>query len=338
MQRFMHCVIAAALTLSAMTAQAQTIVFKPDLKNFKALDLSNKKDKAARYFPVWDEADLYEDEGLLYYNVNLGYDMPLQQLYQGILGTPNDKNEVGRVILIDLNKDGATDALVCLGSYGSDHTLYYDAYVWDEDNFGGLFTLVENFRNIPNPGLHKETSCIIGTKGTHREVWGWDSKTEIVKYSEDIVPQADGAATNDKDEIVNRMTALYDVIAQRKEEGTGRFACHTWWDMVAAVEQKDAGEAEIGFFNDDLWTQMQDENPDKFELRDIKFEELDVEKGSALVDFVLYSSIQTVHQKFRFCREDGDWRVHDIIRFFPDGDGKETESDLMKAMQNYLKE
>ncbi len=41
---------------------------------------------------------------------------------------------------------------------------------------------------------------------------------------------------------------------------------------------------------------MQDTNPDYFEVRDVKFEELDVEKGTALVDFVLWSSIQTVRE------------------------------------------
>ena len=43
---------------------------------------------------------------------------------------------------------------------------------------------------------------------------------------------------------------------------------------------------------------MQDDNPDDFEVRDIKFLQMDVENGTALVDFVLWSSIQTVHQKF----------------------------------------
>ena len=65
---------------------------------------------------------------------------------------------------------------------------------------------------------------------------------------------------------------------------------------------------------------------------------MDVENGTALVDFVLWSSIQTVHQKFEFCREDGDWRIHDIIRYYTDSDGIETESDLMESMRNYLAE
>ena len=55
-----------------------------------------------------------------------------------------------------------------------------------------------------------------------------------------------------------------------------------------------------------------------------------------MVDYTLYSSVQTVHQKLRFFREDGDWRVHDIIRFYTDSDGKEVQYSLMKSMQDYL--
>lgn len=142
----------------------------------------------------------------------------------------------------------------------------------------------------------------------------------------------------EKEEIVGRIKNLYDTIAQGNEEGLSRFACHTWWETVAAVEKKDANVPEIGFFNDDLWTQMQDSNPDHFEVRDVKFDRLDVEKGTALVDFVLWSTIQTVHQKFEFCREEGDWRVHNIIRLFTNADGQEEESDLLKAMTAYLAE
>ncbi|MBR4380731.1 MAG: YARHG domain-containing protein [Bacteroidaceae bacterium] len=140
-----------------------------------------------------------------------------------------------------------------------------------------------------------------------------------------------------EEDIVGRIRELYDVIAQKKED-INRFACHTWWDTIAAVDRKDADVEEIGFFNDDLWTQMQDDNPDAFEVRDIKFLELDLNKGTALVDFVLWSSIQTVHQKFEFCREEGDWRVHNIIRYYTDSDGKEAEDDLLEAMIKYLAE
>ena len=83
---------------------------------------------------------------------------------------------------------------------------------------------------------------------------------------------------------------------------------------------------------------MQDGNPDEFETRDIKFESLDVEKGKATVSFTLYSSIQTVRQKFEFCREDSKWRVHNIIRFYNGENGEEEESNLMEEMKNYLDE
>ena len=140
-----------------------------------------------------------------------------------------------------------------------------------------------------------------------------------------------------KEEIVGHIKELY-AGTDRIGESNERFACHSWWETVAAVDKKDADLEEIGFFNDDLWTQMQDSNPDDFEVRDIKFQQLDVEKGTALVDFVLWSSIQTVHQKFELCREDGDWRIHNIIRYRTDSDGKEVELDMMKEMRNYLAE
>ena len=141
-----------------------------------------------------------------------------------------------------------------------------------------------------------------------------------------------------KEDIAGIIKELYAAATQNTSDIDQRFACHAWRDTVAAVEKKDANLPGIGFFNDDYWTMMQDSNPSNLEARDIKFEELDVEKGIALVDYTLYSSVQTVHQKLRFCREDGDWSVHDIIRFYTDADGKEVQSSLMESMQNYLAE
>ena len=43
------------------------------------------------------------------------------------------------------------------------------------------------------------------------------------------------------------------------------------------------------------------DNPDDLKARDIQFEQLDVEKGTAMVSFILHSSVQTIHQKFTFC-------------------------------------
>lgn len=139
------------------------------------------------------------------------------------------------------------------------------------------------------------------------------------------------------EEIVDHIEELYETIAKHPED-TKRFACQTWWDAVEAVDKRDSELEEIGFFNDDLWTQMQDTNPDEFEVRDVLFEELDVEEGTALVDFMLWSPIQTVHQKFRLCQEEGDWRVHDIIRIFKDADGDEMHIDMLEEMTHYLAE
>ena len=138
--------------------------------------------------------------------------------------------------------------------------------------------------------------------------------------------------------IVDHIEKLYETIAKHPERSLKRFACQTWWDAVEAVEERDAELEEIGFFNDDLWTQMQDTNPDEFEVRDVLFEELDVEEGTALVDFVLWSPIQTVHQKFRLCQEEGDWRVHDIIRIDEYDDGDERQIDMLEEMTHYLAE
>lgn len=138
--------------------------------------------------------------------------------------------------------------------------------------------------------------------------------------------------------IVDHIEKLYETIAKHPERSLKRFACQTWWDAVEAVEERDAELEEIGFFNDDLWTQMQDTNPDEFEVRDVLFEELDVEEGTALVDFVLWSPIQTVHQKFRLCQEEGDWRVHDIIRINEYDDGDERQIDMLEEMTHYLAE
>ena len=162
------------------------LVFTPDLKNDKPLDLSDGKDEAAKYIPYWDETFYEEDEeeGVVRYNLSLGYDRPLQQLCQVLPGKPANKNEVGRVVLFDVNKDGHIDALVCLGRYGVNKDLYYDAYLWDEEYY--VFSRVENFREIPNPGIDKKTSNITSHIGSDREIWLWKgkNKTKIVKKVE----------------------------------------------------------------------------------------------------------------------------------------------------------
>ena len=163
------------------------LVFAPDLKNDKPLNLSDVKDDVEKYIPYWNEDDVYqedEEEGVVRYNLNLGYDRPLQQLFQDLPGTPANKKEVGRVILIDLNGDKHTDALVCLGRYGVNKDLYYDAYLWDNEYW--VFGLVGNFREIPNPGIDKKTSNITSHIGSDVEIWLWKGKdkTKIVKKVE----------------------------------------------------------------------------------------------------------------------------------------------------------
>ena len=161
------------------------LVFEPDLKSDKPLDLSDGKDKTAKYFPVWEEDIVYEEdeeEGVVRYQLSLGYDMPLQQLYEKLPGKPANKKEVGRVVLIDLNKDGHTDALVCLGRYGANEDLYFDAYLWDES--GDVFALVKDYRQIPNPGIDKKTSDITSHIGSDREIWLWKGKNKIEKRLE----------------------------------------------------------------------------------------------------------------------------------------------------------
>ena len=163
------------------------LVFAPDLKNDKPLNLSDVKDDVEKYIPYWNEDDVYqedEEEGTVTYNLNLGYDRALQNLFKTLPGTPANKKEVGRVILIDLNGDNHTDMLVCLGRYGVNKDFYYDAYLWDKDYC--FFTLVENFREIPNPGIDKKTSNITSHIGSDREIWQWKGKdkTKIEKKVE----------------------------------------------------------------------------------------------------------------------------------------------------------
>lgn len=149
---------------------------------------------------------------------------------------------------------------------------------------------------------------------------------------------ADSAAVLAQEEMTGLIKALYAAAAKNEADIDQLYACHVWREMVAAVVEKDSHLAEIGFFNEDYWTMMQDSNPADLEARDIKFEQLDVEKGTATVSFILYSSVQTVRQKFEFCHEDGNWRVHNIFRYFEGPDGKEEESNILEAMRGYLDE
>ena len=151
-----------------------------------------------------------------------------------------------------------------------------------------------------------------------------------------VVADNDSTAILAQQEMTGLIKELFAAEAKNEADVDQLYACHVWRETVAAVEEKDSQVAEIGFFNENYWTQMQDSNPADLEARDIKFEQIDVEKGRATVSFLLHSSVQDVRQKFEFCHEDGNWRVHNIIRYFEDADGKEEESNLMESMRNYL--
>ena len=156
---------------------ASLLVLTPDLTSIKALDISESKSHENIMFPVWDEGDIWEDEGVFSYDVNLGANgMRLQTLHQELPGTPADKNEVMRQILVDINFDGFTDDLVCLGRQGEDKALYYDAYLWDEEELGGVFVFVEDFRKIPNPAIDKKAHCVYGSLSNKRSKWEWKGK------------------------------------------------------------------------------------------------------------------------------------------------------------------
>lgn len=163
------------------------LVFASDLKNDKPLNLSDVKDDVEKYIPVWDDSfyEVDEEEGVIRYDISLGYDRPLQQLCEVLPGKPADKKEVGRMILIDLNGDKHTDVLVCLGRYGVNKDLYFDAYLWDPSCYY-FSNFVENFREIPNPGIDKKTSNITSHIGSDREIWLWKGKdkTKIKKKVE----------------------------------------------------------------------------------------------------------------------------------------------------------
>ena len=62
--------------------------------------------------------------------------------------------------------------------------LYFDAYLWDNEYC--LFNRVENFREIPNPGIDKKTSDITSHIGSDCEIWLWKgkNKTKIEKRVE----------------------------------------------------------------------------------------------------------------------------------------------------------
>ena len=142
----------------------QLVQLIPDVNQVGALNLFGKNDHKDIMFPGWDRFDIYtpeEDMSEWSYCVNLGADgMPLQALAAPLMVVPADINEVGRQIFIDLNFDGISDLAICVGRYGEDKALYFDAWIYDPEEFGGLFVYAEGFRDIPDPVVDKANRCI----------------------------------------------------------------------------------------------------------------------------------------------------------------------------------
>lgn len=138
------------------------IVLKPDLTSNKPLNLSDKDDHKNLMFPNWNAQDIYEDpdNGSIRYNINIGADgRPYQHLFKDLPVRPTDMNEFGRLILVDVNFDGHTDLLVCLGRYDMEEYMYFDAWIWDTDYEN--FSYDENFRNYAEPAISKSQKKVV---------------------------------------------------------------------------------------------------------------------------------------------------------------------------------
>ena len=139
---------------------ADLLALEPDLSSDKPLNLSGIDDHKDIAFPYWTEDDLQKYEGNIVYDINLGsHGYPFQQLRRYLPGRPVDMKEAGRQILVDVNFDGISDLLICLGRYGSDKPLYYDAWLWNTEE--GQFSYDGHFRTIPNPAIDKQNNKIV---------------------------------------------------------------------------------------------------------------------------------------------------------------------------------
>ena len=139
---------------------ADLLALKPDLSSDEPLILSGINDHKEIAFPYWTEDDLQEYNGNIVYDINLGsHGYPFQHLRRYLPGRPVDMKEAGRQILVDVNFDGISDLLICLGRHGSSKTLYYDAWLWNTEE--GQFDYDGHFRTIPNPAIDKKNQIII---------------------------------------------------------------------------------------------------------------------------------------------------------------------------------
>ena len=160
--------------------QKDEILLIPDLSSDKPLYLSDDSDKSGLIFPRYDTSDIWDEDGTMSYDINIGAGgSHFQTLHKDLYGKPVSKKEVGRLILIDLNQDGYCDVLVCNGRYGKRQDLRFDAWVWQQQGDNGIFHFVEDFRNISNPAIRKGFSGIIGRNGHDEEMWGWVRNKDV---------------------------------------------------------------------------------------------------------------------------------------------------------------
>ena len=98
------------------------------------------------------------------YDAIIRIDGKAVQVVEGrTLGYPQDMLEkFGNVLLADVDFDGHTDVLICLGEEPvSDQTfLHYDAWLYNADD--GKFYCPHTFREIDNPEVDEKEHRILG--------------------------------------------------------------------------------------------------------------------------------------------------------------------------------
>ena len=148
----------------------------PNTESDQPIDYSKGSDKEGLIFPTWDEDDIWDEGDVLSYDINIGADhRHLQTLHEVLPELPADKQEVGRLILIDLNFDGYCDLAVCRGRFGGNQTLFFDGYIWDDED--GVFVVIPEFRSIAWPEVDTANKTIKGSRpvpdGAEMQQWEW---------------------------------------------------------------------------------------------------------------------------------------------------------------------
>lgn len=110
--------------------------------------------------PQWDPRDIWDENGEMCYNINMEADGRfIQTLHEDLPGIPIIREEVGRLVLLDINNDNSSDLLICLGRYGEKKELFFDAWIWKYGQ--GKFIFVDGFRSIPSPSFNTKSKHII---------------------------------------------------------------------------------------------------------------------------------------------------------------------------------